>query len=267
MPQDGAMRGYHDASYGDAFAEVYDDWYQGISDVATTTRALFELAAGGRVLELGVGTGRLAIPLAATGVEVHGLDTSELMLQRLETKSNGEASGSNVHVHLGDMVDDLPAGPFSLVFAAYNTFFNLLSHDRQQACFRQVSNRLSEGGHLVIEAFVPDTEHEPASSITVRSVTADRVVLSVSTSDPTGQRAEGQYVDITEAGGVRLRPWSIRWATPAQLDDMASAAGFTLVDRWESFDGARFSPDSPRHVSIFCKGTRANSGSDPPFAS
>lgn len=261
------MRGYHDASYGDAFADVYDDWYQGISDVAATTRALFELAAGGRVLELGVGTGRLAIPLAATGVEVHGLDTSELMLQRLETKSNGESSGSNVQGHLGDMVDGLPAGPFSLVFAAYNTFFNLLSHDRQQACFQQVANRLPEGGCFVIEAFVPDPEHEPASSITVRSVTADRVVLSVSTSDPTGQRAEGQYVDITEAGGVRLRPWSIRWATPAQLDEMASAAGFTLADRWESFDGVPFDSDSPRHVSVFCKGTRANSGSDPPFAS
>lgn len=273
------MRGYHDASYGDGFADVYDDWYQGISDVATTTAILSELADGGRVLELGVGTGRLAIPLAATGVEVHGLDTSALMLQRLESKSNATSnatsndasndasSGSNVRVHLGDMVDGLPAGPFSLVFVAYNTFFSLLSHDRQQACFRHVADRLSDGGHFVIEAFVPNPEHEPASSITVRSITADRVVLSVSTSDPGGQSAEGQYVDITEAGGVRLRPWSIHWATPAQLDEMASEAGFTLVDRWESFDGARFSPDSPRHVSIFCKGTRANSAFNPPFAS
>ena len=265
------MRGYHDASYGDAFADVYDDWYQGISDVATTTRVLSELADGGRVLELGVGTGRLAIPLAATGVEVHGLDTSELMLQRLEIKSNDaahrESSASKVQVHRGDMVDGLPDGPFSLVFVAYNTFFSLLEHARQQACFRHVAARLSDGGHFVIEAFVPNLEHDVSSSIAVRSVTADRVVLSVSTSDPAGQRAEGQYVDITEAGGVRLRPWSIRWATPAQIDEMASAAGFTLANRWESFDGAPFHDDSPRHVSVFCKGTRANSAFNPPFAS
>ena len=259
------MRGYHDASYGDAFADVYDDWYQGISDVATTARTLSELAAGGRVLELGVGTGRLAIPLAATGVEVHGLDTSELMLQRLATKLNGEASGSTVQVHLGDMVDGLPAGPFALVFVAYNTFFNLLSHERQQACFEQVANRLSNGGRFVIEAFVPDPGQETTASIAVRSVTADRVVLSVSTADPEGQLAEGQYVDITEAGGVRLRPWSIRWATSAQLDEMASAAELTLVERWESFDKTPFGPDSPRHVSVFCKGTRANSDPGPPF--
>ncbi len=262
MPQDGAMRGYHDASYGDAFADVYDDWYQGISDVDTTARTLSELAAGGRVLELGVGTGRLAIPLAATGVEVHGLDTSELMLQRLAAKPGA----ATVQVHLGDMVDGLPAGPFTLVFVAYNTFFNLLSQVRQQACFEQVANRLSDGGAFVIEAFVPDPGHDPISSIAVRSVTADRVVLSVSTADPAGQRAEGQYVDITEAGGVRLRPWSIRWATTAQLDEMASAAGFTLVDRWGSFDKAPFGPDSPRHVSVFCKGTRANPDPGPPFA-
>jgi len=113
----------------------------------------------------------------------------------------------------------------------------------------------------VVEAFVPNPHHEPASSITVRSVTADRVVLSVSTSDTAAQRAEGQFVDITESDGVRLRPWSIRWATPEQLDAMAAAAGLTLADRWESFDRMPFGPQSERHVSVFCKGTRANSSS------
>lgn len=251
------MRGYDDTSYGDGFADAYDEWYQGISDVDTTTRTLAELAGGGRVLELGVGTGRLAIPLAARGLEVHGLDSSERMLEQLAAKD----VGATVRVHRGDMVNGMPGGPFEVVFVAYNTFFNLLSDERQHACFRHVAARLVDGGTFVIEAFVPDPHHDPASAVSVRSVAVDRVVLSVSTADPASQRAEGQYVEITEAGGVRLRPWSIRWATPAQIDAMADAAGFTLLHRWESFDGTPFGSESPRHVSVFCKGTRANSRS------
>jgi len=246
-----AMRGYHDSSYGDAFADVYDDWYHGISDIATTTEVLAGLAAGGTVLELGVGTGRLAIPLAATGATVYGLDASAAMLDRLRAND----PGGTVQAVLGDMVDGLPPGPFTLAFVAYNTFFNLLTEQRQQACFAAVAARLTEGGAFVVEAFVPDPLHEPASSVTLRSLTADRVVLSVSTADAEAQRAEGQFIDITETGGVRLRPWSIRWATPAQLDEMAAAAGLRLVDRWESFERGRFGTESERHVSVFCKGT------------
>lgn len=251
------MRGYHDASYGDAFADVYDEWYANISDVEATVRTLVELADGRTVLELGVGTGRLAIPLAAAGVEVHGLDTSAAMLAQMAAKPGGEA----VHPHLGDMVRALPDGPFGLVFVAYNTFFNLLTETDQRDCFAAVAQRLADSGVFVIEAFVPEAAHDPSQAVTVKSVTADRVVLSVSTSDPTAQRAEGQYVDITEAGGVRLRPWSIRWVTPAQLDEMAHAAGLELLHRWEDFAQAEFDGESPRHVSVFCKGSRANSGS------
>lgn len=260
------MRGYDDASYGDSFADVYDEWYHGISDVEATARALVALTAsagGGPVLELGVGTGRLAIPLAAAGLVVHGLDTSERMLQHMATKEGG----AQVHAHLGDMVDEMPAGPFALVFVAYNTFFNLLTHERQQACFAATASRLSDGGYFVIEAFVPDPAHEPASSITVRSLAADRVVLSVSTANATDQLAEGQFIDITEAGGVRLRPWSIRWATTAQLDEMADAAGMMLSERWEAFDRTPFTAESERQVSVFCKGSRANSSSVRPSRS
>jgi SAM-dependent methyltransferase len=251
------MRGYHEASYGDAFADVYDDWYANISDVDATVRTLAGLAGTGPVLELGVGTGRLAIPLAAAGVAVHGLDSSEAMLQQMASKPGGSA----VHAHLGDMVGGLPTGPFSLAFVAYNTFFNLLTDTDQRACFAAVAQQLADGGLFVIEAFVPEAGRTNASAVTVRSITADRVVLSVSTSDPAAQRAEGQYVDITEAGGVRLRPWSIRWATPDQLDEMAATAGFTLQHRWEDFGRTPFDTESERHVSVFCKETRVNSGS------
>lgn len=241
------MRGYQPHSYGDGMADVYDDWYADISDVEATVNALRTLAAGGAVLELGVGTGRLAAPLAAAGVEVHGVDASAAMTAQLADKPGGD----RVHVVIGDMVDDLPQGPFTLAFVAYNTFFNLVTAERQQACFHAVAARLAPGGSFAIEAFVPDPEHEPASSVTVRSVHADRVVLSVSTADPARQVAEGQYIDITEAGGVKLRPWSIRWATPEQLDRMAEAAGFTLAARWSGFEGAPFAADDARHVSLY----------------
>ena len=124
-PDEGhAMRGYDDTSYGAAFADVYDDWYQGISDIDATIADLVELAGGGAVLELGVGTGRLAIPLAyhAQGPStVAGIDTSPAMLDRLRANDPEH----RIEVSCGDMVDDLPDGPFTLVFVAYNTIFNL----------------------------------------------------------------------------------------------------------------------------------------------
>jgi len=187
------------------------------------------------------------VPLAAAGVEVHGVDSSPAMLARLaENDPDGR-----VHATLGDMVDGLPDGPFALVFAAYNTFFNLLSAHRQQACFDAVAARLRPGGAFVIEAFVPEVAPPPSSSVTVRSVQVDRVVLSVSTTDLDRQLAEGQYIDITETGGVTLRPWCIRWATPDQLDAMASAAGLRLVERFDGFGGGDVTAESARHVSVY----------------
>ena len=247
----GRVRGYHEASYGEGFADVYDDWYAGVSDVAATTAGLAALAGAGPVLELGVGTGRLAVPLAATGLHVHGVDTSQAMLERLTARLDAMSPRPEVTGVLGDMVDGLPPGPFTLVFVAYNTFFSLLTEERQRACFAAVERVLAPGGAFVVEAFVPDPFQEPDRNVTVRSVAVDRVVLSVSVSDPSSQRAEGQYVDITEATGVRLRPWSIRWATPTQLDVMAEAADMRLEVRTEDFAGSAFGPDSVRHVSIY----------------
>ncbi|MEQ1872906.1 MAG: class I SAM-dependent methyltransferase [Ilumatobacteraceae bacterium] len=244
------MRGYDDASYGDGFADVYDDWYAGITDVGTTVATLSTLAGNGPVLELGVGTGRLAIPLAATGMQVHGVDSSSAMLKQLLAKPGGDA----VRVSVGDMSDDLPAGPFTLAFIAYNTFWNLLTEQRQRGCFTQVAQRLATDGMFVVEALVPDPAlHDPPSQVGIRSLAVDRVVLSVTRAKVEEQLAEGQFIDITEAGGVRLRPWSIRWVTVAQLDAMAEASGFALVERWEAFDRSPFSPVSERHVSVYRK--------------
>jgi SAM-dependent methyltransferase len=242
------MDGYTESTYGDAFADVYDEWYHNVSDVDATVDLLAELASAYAplpALELGVGTGRIAIPLAARDVEVVGLDASAAMLARL---AENDAAGS-VTALLGDMVDDLPAGPFGLVFVAYNTFFGLLSEDRQRACFAAVAERLTVGGTFMIETFVP--EPQPGSSVSVRSMTVDSVVLSITSHDESAQTAQGQYISFSESGGVRIRPWAIRYATVEQLDAMAIDAGFRVAERWEDAARTPFGVDSPRHVTVY----------------
>ncbi len=246
------MEGYDHRSYGDGFADVYDDWYAGVSDVPTTVTRMVELAgSGGRVLELGVGTGRLAIPMADAGLAVTGVDSSPAMLDRLAERDPGAA----VVAVCGDMVDDLPEGPFDAALVAYNTLFNLLDGETQQRCFDAVSARLAPGGVFVVEAFVPDVERHAASptDVSVRTLSVDRVVLSVTVNDPDDQRAEGQFVEFTESGGVRLRPWAIRWATPGELDAMASAAGLDLTDRWADMAANAFDDDATSHVSVYTR--------------
>jgi ubiquinone/menaquinone biosynthesis C-methylase UbiE len=247
--------GYGPATYGDAFADVYDDWYAGVSDVAATVSRIVELAGasgtGARVLELGVGTGRLALPMAAAGLHVHGVDASEAMLDRLRAKD----PEGRVAITLGDMARDLPDGPFDVALCAYNTLFNLTSPGDQAACFVAVARCLGDGGCFVVEAFVPDPTLA-GSSVSVRSLAVDRVVLSVSLHDPAASTAAGQFVEISETAGVRLRPWSIRYATPAELDAMAERAGFWLEHRWTSFAEPAFDDDADRHVSVYRLGNR-----------
>ncbi len=243
------MRGYDHRSYGDGFADVYDDWYADVTDVTATVQRMLELAGdGGRVLELGIGTGRLAVPMANAGLRVVGVDASDAMLARLRARDGD----GRVEAILGDMTDLLPDGPFDAVLIAYNTIFNLLGDHDQPRLFRRVSERLGPTGAFVVEAFVPDVRTGDGSSeVTVRSMAVDHVVLSVSVNRPDEQRFEGQFVQLTESGGVRLRPWSIRWATPAQLDDMAADAGLHLVERSGDMAGAPFTDDSRQHVSVY----------------
>ena len=221
----GVMEGYDEATYGDRIADVYDDWYGEITDTAACVDGLRRLAGDGPVLELGVGTGRLAIPLVRAGLRVTGIDSSAAMLERLAAKPGGAL----VETVAGDMADP-PVGNrrFSLVFAAYNTLFNLTGPGAQQACFEKVAALLTTDGRFVVEAFVPDAERVgPTDVVVPRQVAADRVVLSVTQSRPGDQTLLGQYIDITE-DGIRLRPWHIRYAGPDELDAMANAAGLRL---------------------------------------
>jgi SAM-dependent methyltransferase len=243
------MKGLDPSSYGDTFADVYDDWYGAVSDVAATVDTVIGLAAGGPVLELGIGTGRLALPLAASGVEVHGVDASPAMVERLRAKPGGAA----IPVMIGDFADASPEVPggFSVVLAAYNTLFNLTSADAQRRCLAGVARRMRPGGCLVVEAFVPGPEPGGVTgAVTPSAIDADRVVLQVTRRDPSTQSIDGSVVSITEAG-IRLRPWHIRYAHPEELDDMAGAAGLTLVARHGGWHGEPFGADSSHHVSVY----------------
>jgi SAM-dependent methyltransferase len=230
-------------AYGEAFADVYDDWYPDVSDVEGTVAAIATVAAGRRVLELGIGTGRLALPLRAAGVDVHGVDASPAMVERLRAKPGG----AELPVTVADFAETLPDGPFGVVFAAFNTLLNLTAPGALERCLDLVHDRLSPGGLLVVEAFVPAVD-VPASGVDVRSVVAEEVVLSVFRTEPGTDVVVGSLVSLTQAGGVRLRPWSIRTLRPEALDALATKAGFEVEARHAGWRDEPFDEASDRHV-------------------
>jgi SAM-dependent methyltransferase len=247
------MDGYDAGTYGQGFADVYDDWYGDVSDVDATVEGVLALLEGsaGPVLELGVGTGRLALPLASRGATVIGVDASEAMLARLRAKPGADRVRT-VHgdmAHLGDLALD---GPFALVFAAFNTFFNLTTREAQVSCLRDAGRALRPGGVVAIEAFVPPEPGTATDSVvTPRTIDRDRVVLTVAKRDPATQTIAGQHIELTEAGGVRLRPWLVRYAAPRELDEMAAEAGLTLRRRTADWRGTPFDDASTAHVSLY----------------
>lgn len=249
----GGVDGYDASTYGDRFADVYDEWYGGVTDADACTAALAALvdaAGGGPVLELGIGSGRLALPLAARGIEVHGIDASTAMTDRLRAKAGGAA----VTVTVGDMAElQLPDPPtFAVVFVAFNTFFNLPTEAAQRRCLERVAELLAPDGRFVVEAFVPrdDVGAEAESAVTPRRIAADEVVLTVSAVDPAAQTISGQHVHLSESG-IRLRPWHLRYATPAQLDELAAGAGLALEQRAGGWQGEPFGETSGVHVSTY----------------
>ena len=239
------MRDYDLAAYGQRIAGVYDDWMRAI-DPADAVEALARLAGQGPVLELGIGTGRIALPLAERGVEVHGIDVSEAMLARLREKPGGE----RITTTLGDLADVAVEGRYSLVFVAANTFFGVLSQDEQVRCFANVEARLLEGGVFVIEAFVPDPARFAPGRLSVRSVELDSVRLEASLHDPVSQTIDAQAIELSEPG-VRFVPFRLRYARPSELDLMAQLARLRLRERWGDWSSEPFTAASKHHVSVY----------------
>jgi SAM-dependent methyltransferase len=205
------MEGYGAATYGDRWADVYDSWVRVQLDEAGTQALvdlLAELAAGGRVLELGIGTGRIALPLAERGLEVHGIDASAAMVAKLRGKPGGDA----IPVTIGDFVDVGVDGTFDLIFVAFNTFFALTSQEEQIRCFHSVAQHLTANGVFVLEAFVPDvTRFDRGQSLRALHVSTDEVGFQASLHDPVTQTVKAQHVVVSQAG-MRLQPVHLRYA-------------------------------------------------------
>ena len=242
-----ADRPYDVSTYGERIAEVYDDLPR---VPANTERAVEFLAANagrGPILELGIGTGRLALPLVQRGFVVDGIDASPAMVARLRAKPGGE----RVTVAMGDFADMAIAGRFSLIFVAFNTFFGLLTQEAQIRCFRGVAEHLTDDGRFVIEAFVPDlSQFTHGQRVGATDVGVDAVHLETSVHDPVAQRVRSQQVVITERG-VRLYPVEVRYAWPSELDLMARLAGLRLRERWAGWSREAFGASSGAHVSVY----------------
>jgi SAM-dependent methyltransferase len=241
------MKGLTDTTYGDAIADIYDDMHAIPAEDAVAMIA--ELAHRGRVLELGVGTGRVAIPLAVRGLEVHGVDVSDAMIDRLRKKPGAE----RVHVVKGDFTTAVAGNDFSVAFVAFNTFFAIASLEKQKACFVNVSKQLAKGGAFVLECFVPDASRfEGGQALRTGGMTADRVVLEATRYDRNAQTLDAQLIVISTSG-TRLIPLQLRYCYPTELDLMAELAGLRLRERFASWSRAPFTQTSMNHVSIYEK--------------
>ena len=240
-------RDYAPGAYGDRIAADYDDLHIHM-DPTHAVEALARLAGGGRALELGIGTGRLALPLAARGVEIHGVDASEAMVAELRAKPGGEA----IPVAMGDFAEAAVEGEFELVFVAFNTFFALLTQEEQVRCVGHVAAHLSPGGVFAVEAFVPDMcryDHT-GHALRMHRVDGERVMFDASTLDRAEQRISTRLVSIEGERSTQY-PIEIRYVWPSELDLMALLAGLRLRERWSNWQGGQFDAASRSHVSIY----------------
>ena len=241
------MSDYTAATYGDRIADVYDGFHPAKDDGTPEVGVLAELAAGGRALELGIGTGRVALPLAAQGTAVHGIDASEAMVAKLRAKPGG----AQIPVTVGDFADVAVDGAFELIFTVFNTFFALTTQEAQVRCFQRGAGHLADGGVFLIEVFVPDPARFTRNqSIGVTRVDTDRVTLDVARHDPLHQRVYSQHLQLSESG-TRIYPVQLRYAWPAELDLMARLAGLRLRERWSDWRRAPFTAKSTSHISLY----------------
>jgi SAM-dependent methyltransferase len=208
---------------------------------------LADVAGDGRVLELAIGTGRVALPLAARGVTAEGADASAAMVDRLWAKPGGDA----IPVTLGDMARVAVSGSFRLVYLVFNTLSGLLSQERQAECFAGVARVLDPGGMFVIECFVPDlARFDHGQRVQARSVTQDSAIIEVSVHDRARHRVTTQMVTL-DGQGMHLRPVAIRYSYPAELDLLAGAAGLRLAGRYADWHRRPFTSTSDSHISVY----------------
>ena len=247
------MNDYTAATYGDRIAEVYDRMYPMRANVDPTVDALAKLAGNGAALELGIGTGRIALPLAARGIEVHGIDASEAIVAQMRAKPGGDT----IPVTITDFSQfNLGGGKkFPLVYVVFNTLFQATSQEAQVDCFKSVAAHLTDDGVFLVEAFVPD----PTRFIRMRDDNATVTVngkeipaIDLVNHDPVRQLVSSHEI-FNGQSGISLYPVQVRYAWPSELDLMAQLAGLRLRERWGDWDGSPFTASSEFHISTYEK--------------
>jgi SAM-dependent methyltransferase len=239
------MNEYIASTYGDHIADAYDELVASYEDAAIDILA--DLAGGGRALELGIGTGRVALPLSARGIEVHGIDVSSAMVSKLKAKPGGDS----LMVTMGNFADVPVDGEFSLVYIVFNTLFALLTQEEQLRCFRNVAAHLAAGATFVIDAFVPDIKRFTGGQVVrTHAVTTDSASLEVSQHDPVSQRVKSQLI-VLKNDQIKLYPVELRYCWPSELDLMARLAGLRLRHRWGSWNRGEFTSASEKHISVY----------------
>jgi SAM-dependent methyltransferase len=221
-------------------AEMYDP-----ALLAATVDFLAALAGEGPVLELGIGTGRIALPLAARGLEVRGIDLSPEMVARLRAKPGG----GDLQVAMGDFSSTRVDGTFALAYLAFNTITNLTTQDAQVACFENVARHLGPGGRFVIECYIPELRRLPPGE-TIHPFDVTSTHLGFEEYDLATQIAVSHHYWLE---GGTMRAWSapFRYVWPSELDLMARLAGMTLEERWGSWARDPFTSESRSHVSVW----------------
>ncbi len=241
------MKGYEPSmSFGEDVAEMYRDAERG--DEAAAVAFLEQLAAGGPALELAIGAGRIALPLAARRVRVDGVDISPAMVEQMRAKPGGD----QIAVTIGDFADVPVAGAYRLIYVVWNTLFNLLTQDDQVRCFENVAAHLTADGSFVVEAGLPDYAYRLRNQqyVEAEAIEVGQVRLDLLRHDPALQMIEESHVTIS-AEGVHLNPIVQRYAWPAELDLMARIAGLRLKERWDDWNRAPYSGAGKTVVSVY----------------
>jgi SAM-dependent methyltransferase len=242
---------YTAETYGQRWADIYVDWTAGLGllvDGETIASKLADLAGGGPALELAIGTGRVALPLTEMGVEVHGIDISEAMVDKLRAKPGG----GDVPVTIGDFAAVPVEGRYPLIYLVFNTIFALTTQEDQVRCFANAAEHLTEDGIFVIEAFLPDlTRYNLGQRVEALEVGVDSMVLNTSKHDPGTQTVQVLQLHIKDGSPITTYPVKLRYAFPSELDLMARLGGLRLRDRWGGWEGEPYTGLNPRHVSVY----------------
>ena len=238
--------GYFDERIAAKYDETDDEEFD--RDVIDqTVDFLADLAGSGRALELGIGTGRVALPLARRGVPVHGIDLSTAMVARLHAK----AGGNDIVVTMGDFATTTVDGSFSLVYLVCNTIMNLTTQEAQVACFRNAAAHLAPGGCFVIKVMVPELQRLPPGE-TFQVFRGSETYWGIDEYDVANQGLISHHIEIVD-GNVEAVSMPFRYAWPAEYDLMAQLAGMRLRDRWGGWKREPFTSESRKHVSVWEK--------------